>query len=153
MRIRAMRKSVINQESSNPIEKFFLNRNMIYISEESIIKYPKISLLVNSFLFFLDTVFILYEKDDFRLIVLHDYKVLADKFFPTLEEAKQSFLNNFKYKAYEKYSTPCWWDDHMVENEWVKNHLKKIKRCRGINIMLKWIDKLMMQLIYQKLKK
>ena len=64
-------------------------------------KIRRFSLLVNSVYFFIETVFILETPDGYRLIAIHQGKLLLDKTYKTPKGAKVAFLKFFAYKRWE----------------------------------------------------
>ena len=71
----------------------------------------RISLLLNSVYFFIETVFILETSDGYRLIAIHKDKLLTDetyKTYKTPKGAKIAFIQFFGEKAFEKGVKPNW---------------------------------------------
>ena len=71
-------------------------------------KNRRISLLINSVYFFIESVFILETENGFRLIAIHQNKVLTDETYKTVKGAKIAFLKLFAYKAWEEGVKPQW---------------------------------------------
>jgi len=65
-------------------------------------------LLINSALYFLECVYILYKKDCFQLVVLHRGRVLTDKNYKTLRGAKIAFQKMYKSKAWREGVKANW---------------------------------------------
>ncbi len=73
-----------------------------------------ISLLINSFLFFLDRALIKIENRKFRLLAVHERRKLIDKTFKTMRGARISFSKSFTKKMLE--STKAEWS-HLYPPE------------------------------------
>ena len=71
-------------------------------------KIRRISLLVNSVYFFIETVFILETPDGYRLIAIHNNKLLLDNTYKTPGGAKIAFVKFFAYKAWEEGVKTNW---------------------------------------------
>jgi len=71
-------------------------------------KIRRISLLVNSVFFFIETVFILETMNGYRLIVIHQRKLVTDKTYKTPNGAKIAFMKFFAYKRWEEGVKAQW---------------------------------------------
>jgi len=71
-------------------------------------KARRISLLINSIYFFIETVFILETADGYRLLAIHRNNVLRDETYKTARGAKIAYLKFFAYKAWEEGVKPQW---------------------------------------------
>jgi len=81
---------------------------------------PVISRLINSVYFFIDCVFILQSKDKFRLVALHQRKVLCDKYYSTPGNCRIAFDKLFKDKAWRKEEKADWSHFYDPDKRWLK---------------------------------
>ena len=68
----------------------------------------RISLLINSVYYFIETVFILETAEGYRLIAIHQDKICTDKTYKTPRGAKIAYRKLFGYKAWEGGVIPNW---------------------------------------------
>ena len=96
-------------------------------------KEPKISLLINSALYFLDCVLIKIENRKFRLLAVHKKRKLMDKTFKNMKGARVSFSKSFTDRRYD--STRAEWSKcYAPEPGWLEKMLKMpIKRKEAID--------------------
>ncbi len=94
-----------------------------------------ISLLKNSYLYFLSLVFILREPGGFRLVVMHNEKHLkSDKVYKTAKGARIAFINEWWYKAALNDMKPNWTHFYPVDPKWLSEKLgEKDGRQRNKN--------------------
>ena len=71
-------------------------------------KNRRISILINSIYFFIESVFILETGDGYRLIAIHRNKILANGFYRTVRGAKIAYLKFFAYKVWKEDVKPQW---------------------------------------------
>lgn len=79
----------------------------------------KVALLVNSVYFFIESVFILETPDGYRLLAIHQGKLLADETYKTPKGAKIAFLKFFGYKAWEEGVKTQWTPFYPPEQPWL----------------------------------
>lgn len=72
--------------------------------EESV----KISLLINAFYYFIESVFIIEEKAGFRLVAIHRGRVLKNRVYKKNRFARAAFLRYIKGKAWNVFTRPQW---------------------------------------------
>ncbi len=113
-------------------------------------KSTTVSFLVNTQYYFLGTVFILPETAGYRLVVIHKWKVLTNKRFPTLEEAKKTFFQHYQTRAAKKIPQPLWDDNHRVDNDWLKKKLDTITRHPLLNYLLRVKETLFLKFLCSK---
>ena len=65
-------------------------------------------LLINPAYYFLECVYILYQKGNYRLIVLHNNRVLTYRSYSTLRGAKIAFQKIYKNKAWKEGVKASW---------------------------------------------
>jgi hypothetical protein len=86
-------------------------------------KEAKISLLINSVLYFLDHALIKTENRKFRLLVVHNRIKLIDKTFKNIRGARISFSKLFAKRRYK--STKAEWSSlYPPESLWLEKMLK-----------------------------
>jgi len=83
-----------------------------------------LSLLINSAYFFLECVFILkMEQQQFRLVVLHNRKVLTDTLYDTARGARIAFSKLYKHKAWKEGVKPEWTHFYNPETRWLSQKM------------------------------
>ena len=85
---------------------------------------PTISNLINSVYYFIQDVFILKIKDKYRLVALHQRKVLMDKYYPTVKGCRIAFQKLFKDKACSEEIKAQWSHFYDPDKGWLE------KKCR-----------------------
>ncbi len=86
----------------------------------------KISLLVNSFSYYLTHVYIEVNKGDgYRLVVLRHNRVLTDRRYKTLGGAKIAFTRMYGCQAWAERTKPDWSFFYSPDTDWL-NHKDKI---------------------------
>jgi hypothetical protein len=83
-----------------------------------------ISMLTNSVYYFIQDVFILKIKDKYRLVALHQRKVLMDKCYPTERGCRMAFQYFFKDKALSEDVKANWSQFYNPDKRWLE------KRCK-----------------------
>jgi len=86
---------------------------------------PGISILLSSIYYFLDYVFIIISDKDYRLLVIHNNRVLWDKNYKTVRGARISFAKRFKHMAYNLLKTNEWSHCYRPEKEWLRDLLPR----------------------------
>lgn len=71
-------------------------------------KVERISVLKNSYKYFIEHALIISLGDNYRLLVIHEWELLTDQCYKSPKGAKIAFLRLFKHR--------CWKDG--VEPEW-----------------------------------
>ena len=89
----------------------------------------KISRLINSIFYFIEIVFILKKDDKFRLIALHDRKVLTDRSYGTFIGAKIAFSKFFRDKAWKEDVTAEWTDFYPPDRSWLDGNMKIVGKA------------------------
>lgn len=82
----------------------------------------RISLLINSIYFFIESVFIVETGDGYRLLAIHRNNVLRDETFKTARGAKIAYLKLFAYKAWEEGVKPQWTPFYPPEEKYGPLH-------------------------------
>ena len=85
----------------------------------------KISILINSVYYFLDTVFILKSPEitGYTLLVIHEGKALTVKNYKTVRDARIAFSIIYGHKAYEKEVKAQWSVFYPPEHDWLNEKL------------------------------
>jgi hypothetical protein len=94
------------------------------IADEDIL----ISMLINAIHYFIECVFILQSKDKFRLVVLHQSKVLYDKYYPTERGCRIAFGKFFKDKAWSEEIKADWSHFYDPDKRWLE------KKCKCLEL-------------------
>ncbi|MCP5049596.1 MAG: hypothetical protein GY940_20670 [bacterium] len=68
----------------------------------------KISVLTNSLDFFLGSVFMLRDNESYRLVVMHNERVLIDEPYKTAKGAKIAFYRFCRYRVWKEGVKPRW---------------------------------------------
>jgi hypothetical protein len=84
----------------------------------------KIISLINSIHYLLDYVFIVFEKDSFRLVVNRYGKILTDEKYKTLKGAKIAFLKLHGFLAFNEKIRANWSHIYTPDKEWLEQRLK-----------------------------
>lgn len=77
--------------------------------------------LENSHCYFLECVYIIAEPGSYRLVVLHNNRLLFDRAYPTMKGARISFSRRYLAKAWEKGIENHWSYLYFPEREWLEN--------------------------------
>jgi hypothetical protein len=86
-------------------------------------KNQKITLLQNSFYYFIECVFIIIGENNFRLIALHKQRVLLDKKYKTLRGSKIAFTKFFQDKAWKSNVKPVWTPGYLPNKDWLEQKI------------------------------
>ena len=86
-----------------------------------------ISYLFNSVYYFIQDVFILKIKDQYRLVALHNNRVLIDRYYHTDRGCRIAFQKYFKDKAWSDEVKANWSDFYDPDKEWLKEKCKNLK--------------------------
>jgi hypothetical protein len=81
---------------------------------------PMISMLINSVYYFIDCVFILQAKDNFRLVALHQGRVLCDKDYATVRGCRIAFDKMYKNKAWSEEIKAEWSHFYDPDKRWLE---------------------------------
>jgi len=79
----------------------------------------KVSLLINSVYFFIESVLILQTAEGYRLLAIHQGRLIADETYKTSKGAKIAFLKFFGYKAWDDGVKPQWTPFYPPEQPWL----------------------------------
>lgn len=94
---------------------------------DSISESRYISMLLNSLYFFIEIVFILKDGEEYRLVAVHEGRVLADETYAGFEEAKQVFWDRFKGRRHRRDQEPMWSFFYPPEPDWLNTKLMALE--------------------------
>jgi hypothetical protein len=100
----------------NPEQKLQQTIRQEHNTEEK----PMISSLINSAYYFIEYVFILQAQDKYRLVALHQRKVLCDKYYSTLRGCRIAFDKMFKDKAWKEEIKAEWSHFYDPDKHWLQ---------------------------------
>lgn len=80
--------------------------------------------LVNNGYFFLRYVFIVEDDGNYRLVVIHDNRLLTDRLYKSLSHAKSAFGRMYNRKAWKKGVKPEWSTFFPPGAGWIKNKIE-----------------------------
>lgn len=80
----------------------------------------KISTLSNSMSFFIDAAYIVAKDENFRLVVIHNKRLLADENYKSAKGARIAFLKLFWYKAWKEDVKPEWTHFYKPDRHWLR---------------------------------
>jgi hypothetical protein len=92
-----------------------------YLSSEA---KTRICILINAVYFFLESVFIVVEKDQYRLVVIHNRKLIVDERYDTIRGAKIAFYRMYKEKACAKGLRNEWSANYEPDKRWLSRKLE-----------------------------
>ncbi|MCU0286901.1 MAG: hypothetical protein MUF15_10940 [Acidobacteria bacterium] len=84
----------------------------------------QISLLVNSIYFFIESVFIISVDGGYRLIAIHQGRLLTDETYKTSRGARIAFSKFYGYKAWKDGIKAQWSRFYSPEAKWIGDKLK-----------------------------
>jgi hypothetical protein len=100
-----------------------------------------ISLLVNSQYYFIETAFIMIEKEGYRLVVIHRGVLLSDDICETVEEAKQRFMELHGCKVLKDNIKTEWSFFYPLDPDWLDDKLKTVELAEASHgTAEKWHD-------------
>lgn len=88
---------------------------------------PMISMLINSIQYFIDCVFILQTKDKFRLVALHQSRILCDNYYSTSRGCRIAFDKMFKNKAWREGIKAEWSHFYDPDKLWLEKKSSSLK--------------------------
>lgn len=84
----------------------------------------KISRLLNSIYYFLECVFIIISKNDYRLVILHHDQVIMDVHYNSLRGAKIAFAKYFGERAWAEDVQSQWSHTYHPVQDWINEKLE-----------------------------
>ncbi|MCU0288486.1 MAG: hypothetical protein MUF15_19085 [Acidobacteria bacterium] len=98
-------------------------------SSKAIDEDAKISILISSIYYFLDFVFIIWEVEGFRLVVMHNKQLITYRVYKTVKAAKIAFSRIYGSKAWRKGIKPSWSVFYHPGMEWLNERKAIIKKA------------------------
>lgn len=92
--------------------------------QEARAKARAMSLLINSVYYFIECVFILSLPHRYRLVVLHNGRVLTDACYETLRGAKIAFSKLYGHKAWTDGVKAQWSHFYDPDAQWLDEKIK-----------------------------
>jgi len=86
-----------------------------------------ISLLINSVHYFIQCVYIIHSKNKYRLVALHNRRVLINQDYSTEKGCRIAFGRVFKDRAWDKRVTPFWSQFYNPDKKWLEEKQNRIK--------------------------
>lgn len=83
----------------------------------------KICSLINYVEYYLNCVFISVEKVGFRLVVIHNRRVLTNKCYTTLKRAKIGFARRYNQKSWKKGVKPKWSQLYVPGDKYISDKI------------------------------
>jgi hypothetical protein len=90
-------------------------------------KTTTISLLINSVYFFIGCVFIVDLHDHYRLVAVHNGRLLTDASYETLRGARIAFSKLYRNKAWKEGIKAQWSPFYDPDIRWLEEKTKDIK--------------------------
>jgi hypothetical protein len=88
---------------------------------------PVISILSNSIHYFIECVYIIKSKCKYRLVVLHNNRVLCDQYYSTLRGCRIAFDKMFRGKAWTKKVKADWSHFYDPDKRWLAEKLSHLE--------------------------
>jgi len=87
----------------------------------------KMSRLINSIYYFIEYVFIMAENESYRLVAIHQGKLLTNETYKTAKGAKIAFLKFWNYRAWQEGVRPKWSPFYPPDSKWLKEKKEIIR--------------------------
>lgn len=79
-----------------------------------------VAVLLNSVYYFLQHVFIIIGEDGYRLVVLHNNRILTDSHYDTMRGAKIAFYKMYNRKAWKMGIRANWSRSYNPDRNWLE---------------------------------
>ena len=86
-----------------------------------------ISLLINSVYYFIECVFILSLCDGYRLVALHNGRVLTDASYESLKGARIAFTKLYSDKAWRRGTKAQWSHFYDPDLRWLEEKIGNVR--------------------------
>lgn len=83
-----------------------------------------ICILINAVYFFLESVFIVLEGNQYRLVVIHNRKLIVDERYDSMRGAKIAFYRMYKEKTCAKGMRNEWSANYEPDKRWLSKKLE-----------------------------
>ena len=90
-------------------------------------KIKTISVLKNSYKYFIEHALIISDGDYYRLLVIHEWVVLTDQCYKSLKGAKIAFLRLYKHRCWKAGVQPEWSDFYDPGVEYLNQRTNRIE--------------------------
>ena len=87
---------------------------------------PTVSVLLNSNYYFFHHVLMIKTEESYRLLVIHDNRVLLDRNYGTSKGARVAFAKYFRKRAFPLLVENQWSPFYSPEKKWLDDRLKGI---------------------------
>jgi hypothetical protein len=98
------------------------------------VKPLEMTILINSFNWGMDFVFILHVNQGFRLIAIFKRTVLCDQIFPTLTKAKEAFTNLFCNRTWTPGIESKWNLSYPPDQDWLDHKFKILAKHASCSV-------------------
>ncbi|MDQ1353820.1 MAG: hypothetical protein QG657_4127 [Acidobacteriota bacterium] len=88
----------------------------------------RISLLINSIYYFIESVFIMTVKEGYRLVIIHQCRLLTDEIYKTARGARIAFAKRYGNKAWRVGVKAEWSRFYPPERNWLDDKFREKKR-------------------------
>lgn len=89
----------------------------------------RISVLETSIYYFLEHVFIIEDDGGYRLVVIHQKKLLTDRTYKTAKGARIAFLKLWSYKAWDEGAKAKWTHFYKPDRDWISEKLDFLNKA------------------------
>lgn len=87
-----------------------------------------ISRLLNSIYYFLDFVFVISSDEGYRLVILHQDRVIMDASYSSLRGAKIAFAKFFYEQTWAENVQPKWSHFYQPQHNWLDKKLRILNK-------------------------
>lgn len=88
----------------------------------------RMSLLINSIYYFIESVFIMAVEEGYRLVVIHQGSLLTDEIYKTARGARIAFLKRYGNKAWRDGVKADWSRFYPPEPKWLGDKFREQKK-------------------------
>jgi hypothetical protein len=114
--------------SYNMENKAFLTLPQVGMFPAQVDEEREISLLVNAIDYFLESVFIMCYKGEYRLIVMHNGRVLVDESYHTARGSKIAFYRFCRNRVWKEGVKPRWSPFFNPDIEAIDETCQRVKK-------------------------
>lgn len=94
-------------------------------------KIPEITRMSNSMYYFVECVYIIIRKDNNRLVVMNENRVLCDCCYKTIRGCKVAFVKRFQHRTWKRNIKPAWTPAYQPEPGWLER-LEKLLSVKNV---------------------
>ena len=92
----------------------------------------RISVLTNPIDYFLESAFIVQSRSSFRLIVMHNKRILVDETYRSARGSKIAFSRFYRDRMWKEGVKPRWSPFYNPDSEFIDDHCKRVKRVKKV---------------------